>query len=89
MQPNNPRQNRSWKILYTRDFLIIISFGILVTAILAGLISQEIYKAKLANIRDELDDMKRYFGIDKESQQNQEINHGNKTCLTHNSTYEQ
>ena len=86
MQPNNPRQHGSWKILYTRDFLIVISFGILGTAILAGLI---LGTAKLANIQDELKDMKRSLGMNKESQQNQAINHGNETCLIWNSTYEQ
>ena len=60
------------------NFVIWVFFG---TAIVAGLISQEIHKA---NMRDELDDMKRSLGMDKESQQNQEINHGNETCLQFN-----
>ena len=62
-----------------------VIFGILGTAIVAGLISQEIHKA---NMRDELDDMKRSLGMNKESQQNEGINHGNETCLICNSTYE-
>ena len=86
MQPNNPRQHGSWKILYTRDFLIVIALGILGMIILAGLI---LGSAKLANMQDELNDMTRSLGMNKESQQNQEINHGNKTCLIRNSTYEQ
>ena len=57
--------------------------GILGTAIFAGLI---IHKAQIANMRDELDDMKR--SLNKESQQNEGINHGNETCLICNSTYE-
>ena len=65
------------------NFVIL---GILGTAIFAGLI---IHRAQITNMRDELDDMKRSLGMNKESQQNQEINHGNKTCLIRNSTYEQ
>ena len=86
MQPNNPRQHGSWKILYTKDFVNFAILGILGTAIFAGLI---IHKAQIANMRDELHDMKRSLGMNKESQQNQEINHGNETCLICNSTYEQ
>ena len=81
MQPNNPRQHGSWKILYTRDFLIVIALGILGTIILAGLI---LGSAKLANMQDELDDMTRSLGMNKESQQNQGISHGNETCLIWN-----
>ena len=62
------------------NFVIWVFFG---TAIVAGLISQEIHKA---NMRDELDDMKRSLGMNmnKESQQNEGINHGNETCLQFN-----
>ena len=81
MQPNNPRQHGSWKILYTKDFVNFAILGILGTAILAGLM---IHRAQIANMRDELYDMKRSLGM----KQNQEINHGNETCLICNSTYE-
>ena len=83
MQPNNQRQHGFWKIIYTKDFLNFVIWGFFGTAIVAGLISQEIHKA---NMRDEIDDIKGM--MNKESKQNEGINHGNETCLICNSTYE-